>query len=447
MINECKIITVGDLLTNTNLAIPNYQRPYKWTSKHVNQLLEDVYTHKNKKAYRLGTLVAHQEEKKLNIVDGQQRTITLILIAKAILQHKSKECSEQNDKLKTFFNSLQIVNFEFSNPISINNILTNYREIERLVVNMDVETIEFLFFKCELIQFTLNNISEAFQFFDSQNARGKDLEPHDLLKAFHLREFTIHDEPVKKQVVETWESMDTGTLSKLFGDYLFRIKGWLKSNSSRYFTKDNIGLFKGVNIHKTDNYPYTDIMRIVHFFVDNYNNNYERQIDLKQMSFPFQIDQIVINGKRFFEMVNYYKKIVDKIQSSETANLTKNTKRIIKTINEYDARFRTGDQYVRMLFDCALIYYMDRFGNKDISKAIEKIFIWAYSVRLKYQAVRLASIDNYVIEELNIFKIIREASTPNDFINVSLNAVKGSEVKANKVDAIENLFKKMKYYE
>jgi hypothetical protein len=30
--------------------------------------------------------------------------------------------------------------------------------------------------------FALTDVSEAFQFFDSQNARGRDLESHDLLK-------------------------------------------------------------------------------------------------------------------------------------------------------------------------------------------------------------------------------------------------------------------------
>ena len=41
---------------------------------------------------------------------------------------------------------------------------------------------------CELIVVITKDISEAFQFFDSQNARGKALYPHDLLKAYHLRE-------------------------------------------------------------------------------------------------------------------------------------------------------------------------------------------------------------------------------------------------------------------
>ena len=44
-------------------------------------------------------------------------------------------------------------------------------------------------------------LSEAFQLFDSQNNRGKSLEPHDLLKAYHLRKQYSEDE----KIVEKWE--------------------------------------------------------------------------------------------------------------------------------------------------------------------------------------------------------------------------------------------------
>ena len=72
------------------LTIPEYQRPYKWTAKNANQLLDDIeeamYT--NKEVYRVGTLILHlDKEGKYNIVDGQQRTITFSLLL---------DCLEQN---------------------------------------------------------------------------------------------------------------------------------------------------------------------------------------------------------------------------------------------------------------------------------------------------------------------------------------------------------------
>lgn len=80
-----EIITVQQLIETPNFVIPPYQRPYKWSSKNVNQLLDDILFFKSKAAYRLGTIVYHlDQENALNIVDGQQRSITLLLIGLAI---------------------------------------------------------------------------------------------------------------------------------------------------------------------------------------------------------------------------------------------------------------------------------------------------------------------------------------------------------------------------
>lgn len=440
------IINVGTLLQNTKLCIPIYQRPYKWSVRNVSQLIDDVFLHKTKSAYRLGTIVIHDDGNAHNIVDGQQRTITLILIAQAIITDKTETI--KNPELRKLLQSLKekLVNPEFSNEVSINNIQQNFVEIRRQVAGFDEDLIAFLLNKCEFTQFVLNDISEAFQFFDSQNARGKDLEPHDLLKAFHLREFSKTDEAVKSATIETWESMKTEELAGLFGDYLYRIKGWSKGNHSRYFTKENTNLFKGINIEKVENFPYTALFRIAHFYIDQYNQSYERNIDFNHSKFPFQINQPIINGRRFFEMISHYKEVFDKRNQILTNNAAINdvAKEILKTIDNYEGQERIGDRYVRMLFDCALICYIDKFGFRDISKAIEKIFIWAYSVRLNYQSVYLASVDNYVVEEINLFKIINDAYQPNDILTVHLKQI--SKINSTKTKEIEAIFTKLRYY-
>ena len=97
--NDCilkpEIISVKQLLSIPNLRIPEYQRPYKWTEKNVNQLIDDMRDNLEKSAYRIGTLVIHNNkvEGKLDIVDGQQRTITLFLLALKIypIIEKSKD--------------------------------------------------------------------------------------------------------------------------------------------------------------------------------------------------------------------------------------------------------------------------------------------------------------------------------------------------------------------
>ena len=331
---------------------------------------------------------------------------------------------------------------EFSSDISKANIQNNYKEIERRIKEFDDKTISFFFNKCKLVQVILTDISEAFQFFDSQNARGKDLEPHDLLKAFHLREMNnISTEAERKETVERWEAMDTETLSKLFALYLYRIRNWSRGCSARYFSKNDVDIFKGVSPDIKEDYPFAKIFRIAHCYTEDYNNSIHRKINQNDFDYPFQIDQTIINGKRFFEMIAYYDKMVYRIEN-------KNDNRKLETIKTYSGCFRTGDQYVRNLFYCGLIYYVDKFGfgEKELSKAIDKIFIWAYSLRLQKQAVQLVSIDNYALENVQLFKKIREAIHPNEILNIKLEML--NEIRcSSKTNEIINLFEEMEYYE
>jgi len=444
-----------------NIAIPNYQRPYKWTTKNVNQLIDDILIHKEKSEYRLGTLVLHNHDGVFDIVDGQQRTITLTLIAHAIIQKQGKT-KEEEKALKNF--DLKRLNLSFANDISKANIQNNFKQIERRIADFDEKLIWFFLEKCTLVKVVLSDISEAFQFFDSQNARGKDLEPHDLLKAFHLREMNnFSTEEERKKTVEKWESMDTAKLSKLFSQYLFRIRNWSKGNSARYFSKDDVDIFKGVSPDIKENYPFEAMLRIAHFYVEEYNISFHRNIDKNIINFPFQIDETIINGKRFFEMIEHYQIMIDSIKSKEMSEKY----HILNLIKTYDGSFRTGDKYIRNLFYCGLIYYIDKFvereleydeqkkeyyykfNDRNLSKAIEKIFVWAYSLRLKLQAVGLDSVDNYALNQghsqIQLFKIIKEAIKPNEILNLQLETLK--ENKSSKTEKIVEQFKSLNYYE
>ncbi|MDR2408619.1 MAG: DUF262 domain-containing protein [Bacteroidales bacterium] len=445
------IISVKQLLQENSLKIPDYQRPYKWTTKNVNQLIDDIISHNEKSAYRLGTLVIHRnmenDKEVFNIVDGQQRTLTLTLIAYAITQHCQtdlKRIFSRDEEIDQY--RPKLLSLSFSNDTTKTNIQDNYREIERRIKEFDEKTIFFFFNKCELVKVVLADISEAFQFFDSQNARGKDLEPHDLLKAFHLREMNKHStEAERRETVERWETMDTDKLSGLFTLYLYRIRNWSKGYSARYFTKNDVDVFKGVSPDIQENYPFAEIYRMVHCYIEKYKHS--GNIDKKELVYPFQIDQPIINGKRFFEMVAYYDKLVDDIKNNNIENIKNN--KILKTISNYKGRNRTGDKYVRNLFYCGLVYYVDRFGKKDLQKAIDKIFVWAYSLRLKLSRVGLDSIDNYSLNkahsQIQLFNQIREAVNHNDILNMKFDIVK--ENNSTKTESIVNLFKEMKYYE
>jgi len=414
-----QIINIKNLLAKENVSIPEYQRPYKWTLKNINQLIDDILRFKNKSAYRFGTVVVHRNKKKgngLEIVDGQQRITTLILLFKAIQSSSEtlKKSFEQEYE-KKFNEEVKFFNLKFNNINSIKNIKLNYLELVKRVseIEFDEKVVYFLLNMCEVVYIELNDITEAFQFFDSQNARGKDLAPHDLLKAYHLREMKNLTEDDKTQLIQEWEHLDEeGNLSTLFHNYLFRIRNWSRGKSARYFTKNEIDIFKGISINSETKelYPYALLYQMANIFVEDYNQHSSRMVDFNTISYPFSLDLPILNGKRFFEMISHYHKRVKSIKEQ------KNNK-IIGLLNEYSGKNRTGDKYTRLLFECALIYYIDKFGEKELDKVVKKFFVWAYKLRLELQVVRLSSMDNRALES-NVFKTIKDANTHSEVVNL-----------------------------
>lgn len=446
-----EIKTLEEFLSLTNLQIPQYQRPYKWQDYHVLQLVDDLLTQNHKPSYRLGTVVLHENTvsknnnklKQLELVDGQQRTITILLILKAYFQTYgiSQVILKDNNRkadLETILNLTKT--FKFSSLISKANIQKNYQTILQEVNKPEftLKTIEFLLNSCELVVITLTNLSEAFQFFDAQNARGRDLSPHDLLKAYHLREFSSTEEDLKASTVKHWEDTDSRELANLFALYLYRIKGWTNGKSARHFTKADIDLFKGVNTDAIDNYPFLRALKITHLSIDGYNNHHVNIADNHQSDYPFQLDQILINGRRFFEFVNYYQRFQFLFNTTTLIakfDLSESTIATLTAMDEYEGRYRTGDKYVRSIFNCLLMYYYDKFGVAQLSQAIDKIFVWAYYLRLSYKRLALASVDNYVLE-VNLFESIRSAMKPKDFLHIPLRSLEKVESKkTNKIDA------------
>lgn len=479
-----QLIQVKMLVSLPDLSIPAYQRPYKWSQANLADLLSDLKVYRGKTAYRLGSVVFHKhsdsktKQDQLDIVDGQQRTLTLVLLVKALIDERlnSKvhdfEIKRQDVK-DTLASLVKPINAflerqTFNSDISHRNLHQNFMAAKRAVARSDFTEadIDFLLNRCEVVTFVLNDVSEAFQFFDSQNARGRDLDPHDLLKAFHLREFSQSESQLKADSVRHWESLESEQLARLFANYLFRIRNWAQGKSAQYFNKSKVGLFKGVNLDQVGLYPYVEPLRIAHHFVDDYNGQYQRHIDHQHMRFPFHLDQMIINGRRFFEMTSHYQHKINEIVSDERsgkqkANNSEGKSQIIRisdheleplaskildTLNTYRSRTRTGDGYIRTLFDCAVIFYLDKFGAHQLSQAIEKLFIWAYSCRLQMQVVGIERMDKHALTQ-NVFERIKQAVQPSDVLNWPLATLKASDCKGTKLNEITKLFKDMKYYE
>ena len=281
------ITKIGDLLvenkiSETNkgkdkpvsLKIPPYQRPYKWTAKNANQLLDDIIEamNENKEVYRVGTLILHHDENKniYNIVDGQQRVITFALLLKALKKALEQALNNSENKQENIsFLSEKLADNDYNR----HNVLNNFRAFERRLNNIEknAKLEEFIERHCELVVVITNDLSEAFQFFDSQNARGKALYPHDLLKAYHLREMQDLSAEETEKIVKTWEDCDQKELSNLFKEYLYRLKEWIKGNRSYELTEKNIDMFKGITAK--DKHPYAQFYKGAFAYADNLNNS------------------------------------------------------------------------------------------------------------------------------------------------------------------------------
>lgn len=92
---DADLFTVGELQADKKvLVVPAYQRPFCWTDKQIEVLVQDLITHfarysKDKTCrYSLGTVVCHQREA-LEVLDGQQRLTSIDIILAILDQRKA----------------------------------------------------------------------------------------------------------------------------------------------------------------------------------------------------------------------------------------------------------------------------------------------------------------------------------------------------------------------
>ena len=363
-----EIKSVNELL-KINLNIPDYQRPYKWSIQNIQDLLRDITTaikdaekYSVGFKYRIGTIILHKNENGyFDVVDGQQRIISLVLL---------KLCLEED------FNC-SVLEKDFTNKVTQANIHNNYmfiREWFSLKNEEDKKAFRNALNEVlEVVIICVDKVSEAFQLFDSQNTRGKALDPHDLLKAYHLRE--MKDYPYEmKHAVTKWEAKSTIEIRELFDLYLFPIWNWSHGIKSRPFTAKEIDIYKG--IAETSTYTYA------------------RRAS-KAMPY-FQITEPFIAGNDFFEMVEHYlcllRDVKEEIESKPSFGIIKE---ILNMKND-----SVGFKYAKNLFYCALLYYYDKFHNFE-EMAVMKLFTWAFMIRVDMENLGLDSINKYAIGDGN----------------------------------------------
>lgn len=386
--------SIFDLLSTGNLAIPDYQRPYKWTKRNIEELLTDIskaieegQKYGKSYKYRIGTILIHNsQDGKLYIVDGQQRIISIALVCLY---------------LRPSFHS-DLTDHCFSDNVSKQNIRDNYMFIRQwFTLQGNAEKNRFLDALKDIIEvivITVDEESEAFQLFDSQNSRGKALYPHDLLKAYHLRKMNSSLSEME-HAVKKWEDEEPSEIKELFSDYIFPIFNWSKKAKTDTFSDRNIEVFKGADIKES----YTYAMRAF------------------KSSPIFQISEPFIAGNDFFEYVGHYIQLLRDIKKELEQNGE------FSAIQEILSDKSSGLKYCKTIFYCILLSYYDRFHCFD-KMAVLRLFTWSFMIRTDMQHLGYDTINKYAIGEYNsqysnnlpVFSLIANARKHADISNLTV---------------------------
>ncbi len=260
-----KILVVGN---DTYYQIPIYQRPYQWGKEQCEELLNDLfenYEDHGEDDYFCGSLVFIQSDKdnKTDIVDGQQRLSTFILLAKVLATLYSERLTEESkdylqeslngrygkkDRLNfnaigsnakkdfqealDFFDDLDASKGEGSKSNDPskgkNSYLKNAICLKNYLEKKEIEDIndfiQWLYLKVNFITITCSDTDMALRIFNVLNARGLPLHATDIFKGELLKKLT--EEKEQEELATRWENLrqkclDNGfAMETLFSQHL-----------------------------------------------------------------------------------------------------------------------------------------------------------------------------------------------------------------------------------
>ncbi|MBM0596279.1 DUF262 domain-containing protein [Helicobacter pylori] len=237
--------------------IPIYQRPYQWTEENCKKLLDDLlssYEYYKESDYFCGSLVliaigtdSETNATTYDVVDGQQRLSTFILLAKVlatlynneVLNNKtSKDFLEKSlgdtdgEKRKRLtFNTIGLnAKDDFQDALDFfddldaskgknsksndpskgkNNYLKNAICLKNYLKEKEIENInafiKWLYLKVTFIKTTCPNISMALRIFSVLNARGLPLHAIDIFKAELLKK--LANKKDQEEFVFRWNAL------------------------------------------------------------------------------------------------------------------------------------------------------------------------------------------------------------------------------------------------
>lgn len=311
--------TIKELFSDkkADFLIPDYQRPYAWEDrKECQTLWDDLFSFafpendnyerdpeafNTDEEYYLGPIVTFKNSNgQLEIIDGQQRLTTLMLLLRAFYSKFGKMADPKTRRLKESIEQCIWKLDEDENVIQdelkiTSEVATDDDKDEFLDILRTGETKEvyksayaknFNFFKkkidqfkddypeyfsklpkriidnCILLPIEADDQNTALRIFSTLNDRGKPLSDADIFKAQFYRFFSQHDK--KKEFIEKWKNLEvlcnkifhpiTGTpMDELFTKYMYfeRAKQGIKSSTTealrRFYEKNEYALLKNEN--------------------------------------------------------------------------------------------------------------------------------------------------------------------------------------------------------
>ena len=212
-------LSVNHLLNKDSYAIPLYQRNFAWTYDEIEQLLNDVADafQEQRENYYIGTLVVNEENGIFKIIDGQQRTTALNLIALA-LKHEFgfdrlkavnltfPARKKSNENIQKLFTKQKI------SENDENELTRGYRHthdaLKKVLEERQFKSQSFfnyLFDKVIIFRSILPNDLDLNLYFERFNSRGEQLEAHEILKAQMMAKFG-EDQEMAQKFARIWDA-------------------------------------------------------------------------------------------------------------------------------------------------------------------------------------------------------------------------------------------------
>lgn len=214
-------LSVNRLLNEDTYAIPLYQRNFAWTYDEIEQLLNDVadafQENRDNYYYYIGTLVVNKENDIFKIIDGQQRTTALNLIALA-LKHEFgfdrlkavnltfPARKKSNENIQKLFTKQKISEGDE------NELTRGYGHakdaLKKVLEERQLDPqsfVDYLFENVIIFRSILPEDLDLNLYFERFNSRGEQLEAHEILKAQMMSKFG-EDQEMAQKFARIWDA-------------------------------------------------------------------------------------------------------------------------------------------------------------------------------------------------------------------------------------------------